>query len=885
LKNRPIPAVRTALALSVALAFVAVPTASHALGLGRLNVNSSLGESLKAEIDITSLSPEEASTLVVRIAPPDAYRAAGVEYNGVLQGAQATLARRADGRPYLRVTSDRAVQEPFIDVILEMAWSSGKLVREFTLLFDPPSSRPAPPAQAAAPVAPSISPAPAPAQVAAAPARPAPAPVAAPAPAPQQARRAPAPAAAPAPKAAPEAGADSYQVRRGDTLSRIATRTQRPGVELDQMLVGLYRANPDAFIRANMNRLKSGVVLSVPPTESVKSVAPAEAREIIQAQSSDFNSYRTRLAEGAPAASTDAPSRQAKGKVVASVDDKKQPANASSDKLKLSGGGVKAATPETQISKATEDKANATRVAELSRNVDELKRLQQGTSAAQTAAPGAGAGKGPSPAPAAAGPAVVAAAAPKPAAAPAPAPAPAPVVAAAPAATPAPSVAPAPAPAPAVATAPTPAPAVAAAPASAAVKPKPPVAVPAPTGGEPSFMESLTESPYALPGLGTLALALLGFGWYRYKSRGPKASTETSFLESRVQPDSFFGASGGQRVDTSDASAGSSSMGFSLSQLDAIGDVDPVAEADVYLAYGRDLQAEEILKEAMRANPDRMAVRTKLLEVYAKRRDTKGFELLAVQLFSLTKGAGADWEKAQTMGLQIDPENPLYQPGGHPEAMLRDGDRTFVEPLGATTLPASAMSHGNSSFMPSEPAPLSADGPLDLDLDLGGQAHALEATQPLGTVSAAHPAHAAPAADELDFSLDAPALAPQAAKGGAMDFDLDSLSLDLDLPAAPASPSALSSPKPAAFAPTPPSSDFGHFELSSPGSLDEPTTTPGEALDTIDSSDPISRKMELAEEFRQIGDIEGARDLLEEVVQRASGTLKSKAQTMLNDLG
>ena len=69
-------------------------------------------------------------------------------------------------------------------------------------------------------------------------------------------------------------------------------------------------------------------------------------------------------------------------------------------------------------------------------------------------------------------------------------------------------------------------------------------------------------------------------------------------------------------------------MSYSLSQLDAIGDVDPVAEADVYLAYGRDLQAEEILKEAMRATPDRMAIRTKLLEVYAKRRDSQGYKQL-----------------------------------------------------------------------------------------------------------------------------------------------------------------------------------------------------------------------------------------------------------------
>jgi pilus assembly protein FimV len=657
-------------------------------------------------------------------------------------------------------------------------------------------------------------------------------------------------------------------VRRGDTLSRIAGRTQRPGVELDQMLVGLYRANPDAFVRSNMNRLKSGVVLSVPPTDAVKSIAPTEAREFIQAQSADFNAYRHRLASGAPEAATDAPSRQAKGKVAAAVDDKRAAGNASADKLKLSGGNVKTTTAEAQISQATADKANATRVAELNRNVEELKRLQQGTAAAQTAAPGpATAGKAAAPAAPAPAPAPVAAApvAPKPEPAPAP-------VAAAP--TPATVVAQAPAPAP------MPAPvAVASAPAAAAAasRPKPPVAVPAPTGGEPSFMESLTDSPFAIPGAGALALALLGFGLYRYKSRSPKERTETSFLESRVQPDSFFGASGGQRVDTSDASAGSSSMGFSLSQLDAIGDVDPVAEADVYLAYGRDLQAEEILKEAMRANPERMAVRTKLLEVYAKRRDTKGFELLAVQLFSLTKGTGDDWDKAQAMGLQIDPENPLYRPGGHPEQMLNDGDRTFVEPLGATTLPASAMSHGdNSNFMSSEMSPVAVDGELDLDLDLGGSPHSLEATRPLATDAV--PNHAADSSNGgLDFALDSVGHhTPTPSAGGAMDFDLDSLSLDLTLPsAAPAKPAAHSAP----------ASDFGHFELSAPGSLDEPTTTPDDTLDGGDDSDPISRKMELAEEFRQIGDIEGARDLLEEVVQKSSGTLKSKAQSMLNGLG
>jgi hypothetical protein len=184
------------------------------------------------------------------------------------------------------------------------------------------------------------------------------------------------------------------------------------------------------------------------------------------------------------------------------------------------------------------------------------------------------------------------------------------------------------------------------------------------------MLDSLLDNSLLLPAAGVLVALLGGFGLYRLRGRMRKPAGETSFLESRLQPDSFFGASGGQRVDTHEpqtsTTGSSSSMSYSLSQLDAIGDVDPVAEADVYLAYGRDLQAEEILKEAMRANPERMAIRSKLLEVYAKRRDTKAFELLATQMLTLTRGEGEDWPKAQALGLSIDPENPLYKTGAGP---------------------------------------------------------------------------------------------------------------------------------------------------------------------------------------------------------------------------
>ena len=428
---------------------------------------------------------------------------------------------------------------------------------------------------------------------------------------------------------------------------------------------------------------------------------------------------------------------------------------------------------------------------------------------------------------------------------------------------------------------------VATAPAAPASVDKP-VAPPPVNASEPGLLDSLLDNSLLLPFAGVLVALLGGLGLYRLRSRLRKPAGETSFLESRLQPDSFFGASGGQRVDThetaSSTTGSSSSMSYSLSQLDAIGDVDPVAEADVYLAYGRDLQAEEILKEAMRGNPERMAIRSKLLEVYAKRRDTKGFELLATQMFNLTRGAGEDWAKAQALGLSIDPENPLYQPGVLPEGGSVDGQGP-VEVLGAPTQPYTTPV-APPAFQPADDATLD-DGNLDLDLELplsAPPAPALEPTLALGESTQPFSTAADFRADDpLDFSLDdlnpttlpiAPretfeavtptqAMPPRAKEAG-LDFDLGDLSgqttIAVKPPAAPA---------------TDPTLDFGGFGIA--GDTVTPELPP--------ENDPLSRKIELAEEFRQIGDMEGARDLLEEVISKAQGALKSKAQGMLDRLG
>ncbi len=843
----------------VAIAALTLGTANcWALGLGRLSVQSSLGETLRAEIDVTSLTPEEAANLKIRIAPPDSYRAAGVDYNSVLPTTQAALLRRADGLPFLRLTSDRVVQEPFVDVILELSWSTGRLVREYTLLFDPPSERPLAAAPASAPVAltaPVFS-TPVPAQPAVPAALPAPREmVQAPKPAaPERApvKRAAEPVLAAAPSAEP--AASSYRVRSGDTLTGIASDTRSGSVSLDQMLVALYRGNPQAFVGDNINRLKSGVVLAVPSAGTAAAVDRSEARRLIVAQSADFSSFRQKLASAVPLAQADSLARKDVGKVQASVNDGKVAAALTPDKLTLSkaASAPASAAPEARISKDKEKQDAAIRMAELSKNVEDLKKLSGATGVSKDVAASAAA-------PAQAKPAVPSV----------PALMPLPDTAAS-AADSASQAAAAETPASSASLAE--AVAVPAAPPKAAAASRPASAVAAVADQEPGVLGELLENNLSsLIAGGVALLALLGFGVYR--ARRPKTdSGETSFLESRLQPDSFFGASGGQRINTREAASGaSSSMNYSLSQLDAIGDVDPVAEADVYLAYGRDLQAEEILKEAMRSTPQRMAIRTKLLEVYAKRRDTKGFELLATQLFTLTNGEGEDWATAQAMGLEIDPENPLYQAGGRPA--LVDSSGLSFEPLGASTMPQ-AITPAPSAF-------------ADSAASSGDELMPLDAPEPEPS-------------DAVDFHLDLDEAEPEPSAGRSSQLSMEPLEFDAQPPvSAPESvaPEPFEVAEVESASATPSAAMPLEFDLSDISlDLDEPanpTAQPieeapevqiDEAIEDVES-DPLERKLELAEEFRLIGDVEGARDLLQEIVTNAEGAMKAKALAMLEDLG
>jgi pilus assembly protein FimV len=168
----------------------------------------------------------------------------------------------------------------------------------------------------------------------------------------------------------------------------------------------------------------------------------------------------------------------------------------------------------------------------------------------------------------------------------------------------------------------------------------------------------MLTSPFVLGGIGAALLALL-VGLNLYRKRKLERSDEFKATGEGLQANSLFGATGGQSVDTGATSTFNSSFIPAASQLDS-NEVDPVAEADVYIAYGREEQAEDILKEALRLQPDRHAVRVKLLEIYSRRSDKASFMAVAQELRERTGGVGEDWERAAKLGRALDPNEPMF---------------------------------------------------------------------------------------------------------------------------------------------------------------------------------------------------------------------------------
>lgn len=581
------------------------------------------------------------------------------------------------------------------------------------------------------------------------------------------------------------------------------------------MLVALLRANPAAFSGGNMNRLLAGKDVVVPATDAAASIEQGDAHREVSAQSADFAAYRSRLAQiatAAPPVPEKAAIAAGQGRVTPKVEDKSATQKAG-DQLKIAKAEASASVAAAAAAKKDEEvarqralKEEKERAAALKKSNDDLKRAMDleakaaaakkkadderaakdkaaadKMAAAQAAAEKVAAAKAAADKAAADKLAAVKAAADKLAADKA-------AAAAAKAAAEAKAETTAEAPKVAV-PAPAPAPAPAAAPAPA----------PAPAAGT-SWTDTLL-SPVALGGaIGVLLLALVGVNIAR---RGRAGKADFRADGDPMAANSLFGAAGGQSVDTGATSTFNSSFIPAASQLDS-NEVDPVAEADVYVAYGREEQAEDILKEALRLQPDRHAVRVKLLEIYSRRGDTASFNAVATELHSRTGGVGDDWERAAKLGKGLDPNNPLYAgaPSG-PDSAARTGPTTNLrlDSGGETAAPpATEVPTGGSleldtiSHLVGDPSKLDAAGAplpetalapetlMPVDAQSGKDAEAVQAIRSRFEASLPPETPAAPAAPVPPAAPTTRAGTPTAIDFGALDFDLGPSKLSLDAP-------------------------------------------------------------------------------------------------------
>jgi pilus assembly protein FimV len=832
---------------------------ANALALGRITALSALGEPLVANIEVPDINAEEAVSLKATLASPDAFKAAGMEYNPALANAQITLNKRANGSSYLLIRSDKVVTDPFLNLVVNANWSNGRIVRNYTLLLDPPAPKQS--EAVTAPIAalptPATAPSPVPAPAAAVVAAPTPAPAVVSAPV-------AAPAAAPVamPKAAAQRAAvsntgEQVKVAVGDTAGKIAANNLPANVSLDQMLVALLRGNPQAFIGNNINRLKAGAVLDLPTEAEAAAVSAGEARRNLVAQSKDFNNFRRKLAENAPALASKSTDRVASGKIEAKVEDKKA-ATMAPDKLTLSKGGLKAddkaaASSKENLEKIAKDrqaKDDAARTAELAKNIKDLNKIA-GTAPAAAAAATTATAK-----PAA--PAVPVAAA---------------VVAALPAA-PATPTAPAAA-TPATTTAATPAPVTPAAP-KPVVK-APVVVAPVVEAGPIDF---LMDDPVVLPAAGGLLALLLVGGLYannKRKKRRAAEDAEDALLAENFSEKSFFSDTSNEpimghetpveepvRVPAVAAAAATAAVMQASAVANPAEDavsahatvVDPLTEADVYLDYGRDVQAEEILKVALKTQPENPLIYTKLMGIYAKRRDAKNFEQMALKAKLLLTESDPEWANISKQGFELEPTNTLYAAGA-PElddsfaAMTSSEFSTrTVAQLNPETAksPASVDLDLDFDFVSSFPTPNAPEAPKTPLMDFPDfSLEPVKTAEPVAPV-ASLAAAAVPAIATSALVATAAAMVSPAAKPAAMEFDMGGLSLDLNAAAKP------------------------------------PANTGTGSGNGADVNGPLETKLALAQEFRSIGDNIGAKMLVSEVIANATGPLKLKAENLLAEM-
>ena len=803
------------------------PWVAHAAGLGKLTIVSALGQPLLAEVDLVSVQTGELATLTARLAPPEAFTKANIVYSPALVGVRMSIERRADGQAYIKIISTRPINEPFLDLLVELSWAQGRLVREYTALVDPAGYAPTVPAEPVAPAIPPVAITP-PVTTESQPIAPAPQPPVAVA-TPVEAKPAvkALPVKPPVGAAVQTADRAYGPVKRGDTLFKIASAVKLQGVTLEQMLVSLYHANPDAFA-GNMNLLKTGKILRVPDKQTTVATGHSAALKEVRVETANWNAYRQKLAEAAgetPAG----PKAAASGKITTKVDDKAAGKAAPKEGLRLSKGeqaagkarrgkGAQRSTPnrirmleEEAIAREKSLAEANNRIAQLEKTIKDMQRVIE-------------------------------------------------------------------------------------------IKAQAPVAKPAPQPPEPDLLEQLMDEPAYLGGG---LLVLIGLGGYLYVRRRRAQAVDDEPADKKVEPTAKkvevdvdketaaasvggvlallsgywyalrqrmqAGAGGAIREKTAPglrtmtvAGAAAAPAALATPAGGGATDVDPLAEAEMYLNFGRDVQAEEVLIAALAKNPNLEEAQLKLLQVYTARKDKPAFEKIARTLYAQTRGEGGNWIKAAAMGYAFDPKNAMYEAGAsapvaatHVAAAI-DPDLDFNFDLDAApnasvartevkdapvaaTLPPISVPPGNREGAAVTLPPAAPEISRDIVFSLGGKPEA----SPVAAVNSVADEAGAPMI-EPDFRLDMGG--SDAAVTLAPEFKFDDINFDLSNgPAAAGAPAG------------------------------------GDAKD--DHWHDVQTKFDLARAYQEMGEKDGARGILQEVTREGDAGQRAEAQKLLDSLG
>ena len=723
-------------AVAAGVLLLAVSTRMHALGLGEIDVRSALNEPFDAQVTLTSATDEQLETLRVSIASSEAFSRAGIPRTAILREFEFAVERSGDGKPVIRISTDNPIREPFMDFLLEAAWPSGRMLKQYTILVDPPYTMPAaPPAPVAA-----VTPAPR-AQVAVTPAQaPGRQPVTAPSTAPARVAATPGPAPS------------TYgPVKRNDTLWKIASQV-RPGsdISMEQMMLALQRANPDAFAGNNINNLQRGAVLQVPSREEILTQSAAEARAETRRQHAEWRDRTSQPAKpevtiaAAPAAE---PVTESRLQLVAPDEELVEGSalpGATGEAAEAGAGEEAVAAPATEealrqeLTLANEEaearRAEAgelqSRVSELESQLTDMQRLlelkdeqlasiqsgltDQEASEAEAVAEAADATE------------------------------------------------------------------------TSTIEDEA-VTETAKATEQPladkalGLVDRMMNNP-VLTGLGVIVAMLLGgIIWAATRQRRSDNLFDEPTLESQLAEAGREAAakdpvSISDKAILTDMAAGESGMA----------ETDPVKEADIFLAYGRVQQAEDVLMEGLEKDPSNRELKLKLMEVYHAGGNTEAFDSQAQSFRNLVSEDDPHWQKIAVMGYEMSPDNLLYQ---------------------------AASGTGSSG------------SGTDFDMDLSGMEES-----------------------RTDTAANDQALGVDYEQGEDEQAELpDSLEFNLD--------------------------DLG-------GNEDEEDA--GEGL--LDSTDEVSTKLDLARAYIDMGDPDGARSILEEVLEEGDDTQKNEAEGLFAKL-